>query len=110
MNDGIVDYAAMGRRISRLRQEKHWTQEMLAEKAHISLSFLGHIERGTRIASLESIVRISTALESDIGDIVDGKQMDEQEHDVRNRRIVIRYVGAWLHSLSEEDGAAETLF
>lgn len=110
MDDGIVDYAAMGRRISRLRREKHWTQEMLAEKAHISLSFLGHIERGTRIASLESIVRISSALEADIGDIVNGKRFNQQNQEVRNRRIVIRYVSAWLHSLFEEDDAPGTLF
>lgn len=38
------------------------TQAQLAEKVGISLSFLGHIERGTRIASVETLLRISIAL------------------------------------------------
>ena len=38
------------------------TQEQLAEQAGISLSFLGHIERGTRKASLDTLVGIANAL------------------------------------------------
>lgn len=38
------------------------TQSTLAERADISLSFLGHIERGSRKASLETIVSLCNAL------------------------------------------------
>ena len=38
------------------------TQKTLAEKAGISLPFYGHIERGTRKASLETIIGIANAL------------------------------------------------
>lgn len=56
-------YQFMGKRIRQQRQLKHMTQEYLAEKAGISLSFLGHIERGTRKASLDTVVRICNALQ-----------------------------------------------
>jgi transcriptional regulator with XRE-family HTH domain len=55
-------YQFMGKRIRQQRQLKHMTQEYLAEQAGISLSFLGHIERGTRKASLDTVVKICNAL------------------------------------------------
>lgn len=38
------------------------TQGELAEKSEISLSFLGHIERGTRILSVETLIHICDSL------------------------------------------------
>lgn len=61
-----MDYKSLGHRIRKCRIEKHLTQEKLAEMAGISLSFLGHIERGTRKASLETIVSLSNSLEISI--------------------------------------------
>lgn len=56
-------YSAIGRRIRALRQEKNLTQEQLAERAEISLSFLGHIERGTRKLSVETLYKLVDALD-----------------------------------------------
>lgn len=55
-------YDKLGVRIRQQRVLAKMTQERLAEKAGISLSFLGHIERGSRKASLETIVNICNAL------------------------------------------------
>lgn len=60
-----MNYKTMGLRIRMLRKELNMTQEQLAEQAAVSASFLGHIERGTRIASLETLVAICTALNTD---------------------------------------------
>lgn len=57
-----MNYKALGQRIRKQRKAIRWTQEVLAEKAGISLSFLGHIERGSRKASLETLVALSNAL------------------------------------------------
>lgn len=51
-----------GKRIRTRRLQLGLTQEQLAEKADISISFLGHIERGTRVASLMTMTRICMAL------------------------------------------------
>ena len=54
----------LGKNICDLRREKGITQEELAEKAGISTSFLGHIERGSRIASLETLVALCNILKT----------------------------------------------
>ena len=57
-----MDYTMLGRRIRRYRIEKHLTQEQLAEVADVSASFLGHIERGTRVTSLATLMKLCAAL------------------------------------------------
>lgn len=57
-----MNYIDLGRRVRQLRKDMHITQEELAERVDISASFLGHIERGTRIASLETLVKLCRAL------------------------------------------------
>ena len=55
-------YEDFGRRVRQQRIALQMTQEKLSERAGISLSFLGHIERGTRVASLETLVAICNTL------------------------------------------------
>ena len=68
----LVDYQKVGQRIQKLRKEKGLSQEQLSEQIGISLSFLGHIERGTRVASVETLARICKALDADMHYIVFG--------------------------------------
>ena len=56
-----LDYGRVGMRIRQVRKVKGWSQDELARKCGISMSFLGHIERGTRIMSLETFVKIGRA-------------------------------------------------
>ncbi len=58
-----MDYKDLGNRVRTARRNKAWTQEELAERVGISASFLGHIERGTRVASLETFVSLCNVLE-----------------------------------------------
>ena len=60
-----MDYVDLGLRIKLLRRQLHLTQAELAEKANISPSFLGHIERGTRAISLETLLQLCYALKTD---------------------------------------------
>lgn len=65
-----MDYIALGQRIRVFRRQQCLSQEELAERAEISASFLGHIERGSRIASLETLVRLCTALDVTPNDLL----------------------------------------
>lgn len=67
-----MDYSSLGARIRRERILRGWTQEQLAEKANISLSFLGHIERGTRKASLETLVALANILDASVDELLTG--------------------------------------
>ena len=58
-----MDYAAMGNHIRTQRRKQKITQEELASRVGISASFMGHIERGTRIASIETLVAICNTLD-----------------------------------------------
>ena len=54
-----MDYAALGKRVRTRRKMMGLTQEALAEKLGISCSFVGHIERGSRKMSMETLINIS---------------------------------------------------
>ena len=58
----MIDYAAIGQRVRALRRAAELTQEELAKQAGISASFLGHIERGSRILSVETLMALCVAL------------------------------------------------
>lgn len=60
----VIDYLALGRTVRDLRKRRGLSQEVLAERCGISLSFLGHIERGTRKMSLETLVALADALDA----------------------------------------------
>ena len=53
----------IGKRIRDCRKLRRMTQAALAEEAGISLSFLGHIERGTRKLSVETLYALCKALD-----------------------------------------------
>ena len=67
-----LDYGKMGTRIRQVRKLKGWSQDELAKKCGISMSFLGHIERGTRIMSLETFVNICGALDAGADELLWG--------------------------------------
>ena len=56
------DYVSLGNRIRNARKQRHMTQEQLGEACDLSTAHIGHIERGTRSLSIESLVMISRVL------------------------------------------------
>lgn len=60
-----LNYEKMGMRIRQVRKAKGWSQEELAARCGISMAFLGHIERGTRSMSLETLVSLCRELGTD---------------------------------------------
>lgn len=61
-----IDYIALGERIRKTRKAKGITQEKLGEICSLSSAHIGHIERGTRIPSLDTLYRISVELKVSI--------------------------------------------
>ncbi len=58
-----VDYYALGARIRSAREKKFLTQEQLGELCSLSTAHIGHIERGTRTPSVDTLCAISSALD-----------------------------------------------
>jgi XRE family transcriptional regulator, regulator of sulfur utilization len=67
--------AAFGSTVRRLRAPMGISQEALAMLADIDRAYMGGIERGTHVPSLDLVVRISTALGIPPEDVV-GATMD----------------------------------
>lgn len=57
-----IDYISIGNRVRTARKNLNLSQEELAELCDLSVSFMGHIERGTRKMSLETLIALCEAL------------------------------------------------
>lgn len=60
-----LDYSKMGARICQIRKLRGLSQIELAKKCGISLSFMGHIERGTKKMSMDTFATLCRELETD---------------------------------------------
>lgn len=65
-----IDYTAIGLRIRKLRRQKLWTQENLAEKAEITPDYLCRIELGKKHPSLKTLLLIANALDTTVDDLL----------------------------------------
>ena len=68
-----IDFKELGKRIRAERRKQDLTQEKLAEMANISDSFMGHIERGGRTLSIETLAKLANALNLSIVYIICGE-------------------------------------
>ena len=70
----MINWVAVGTRIQTKRLEKKMTQQHLAELTDYSEVYIGYIEQGKRKLSIESMIRISDALECSIEDLLNYKR------------------------------------
>lgn len=52
----------LGRVVRKRREDAGWSQIRLAEKADLNFNYVGSIERGEKLASVVTVVRIARAL------------------------------------------------
>jgi len=67
-----MDYVKFGQQIRQARRNAHITQAELAKKLGVSLSFVGHIERGTRATSLDTLVALCNELKISPHSLLEG--------------------------------------
>ena len=60
----ILERAALGKRIRESRVSKRYTQQYLADRAGIGVVYLSEIERGTKMPSLNVLIKLIEALEA----------------------------------------------
>ena len=74
----------IGKRIQQLRKQARYTQEAFAEKAGLSLSYIAMIEIGKKTPTIETLNRISQALDCDLADFFSVKSL---RHKSDNKNI-----------------------
>ena len=57
-------YESIGKNIRKYRQQKKLRQEDLAERTGLSTTYIGMVERGEKIPSLETFISILNTLEA----------------------------------------------
>ena len=64
------DGEVFGAVIRRLRSERGLTQEVLAERTDLSVSYIGFIERGENVPTLTIVLNLAEALSVDAAELV----------------------------------------
>ena len=107
-----LDYIAIGDRIRKYREQSRMTQEQLSESCSLSTGYIGHLERGTRSPSLETLVKISQILRVSLDDLVFGKTeinnnmikilaLTLEEKDPEKVKVFLKTVCALANKLDE---------
>jgi transcriptional regulator with XRE-family HTH domain len=60
----------VGQRIRDLRQEREWSQQLLADHAQIERAHLSRLEDGKREAGLRVLEKIAIALDVDVAELL----------------------------------------
>ncbi|WP_242359706.1 helix-turn-helix domain-containing protein [Lactococcus petauri] len=68
-------------RVSKLRKEKGWTQEILAEKSYVTVRTIQRLEAGEDV-SLDTLTSISNALSVRISDLFESIDKEERETEI----------------------------
>ena len=76
MNE-YINYPEIGARIRRQREHIGMTQERLGEAFELSASFVGHIERGSRKLSVESLYKMASVLDVSVDYLLSDRMLQE---------------------------------
>ena len=75
----IVDYSVIGKRIQRIRKQKHLSRLQLSAMAGISPGHLGHIETGSKSPSVEILINIAFSLEVSVDELLADLDLPKRE-------------------------------
>jgi len=81
-------YKSLGSRVRAERKKLGLTQEELAEKVDLTGNFLGHIERGTKKASLDTMKKLADALEIPMENLFAEVKYIPKKEDLLLKKIV----------------------
>lgn len=110
-----IDYSAVGKRISLIRKNRGMTQEQLAKKAELSNIYISHIENSRSIPSLETLMKLCSALDITPDEVLLGTKQDMENYlqsDIqkklilctpKERRMVSRFIDLLLEEREEKN-------
>lgn len=84
-----INYALIGKRIRETRKQRGLSAEELAEIADLSTVYISYIENAKRKPSLESLIKISNALEITIDEL--NYSMETCYTILRNIKLILIY-------------------
>ena len=105
LGEGIqLDYEALGQRIRQQRKLMNMTQEELASVSDVSTSYIGHIERGIKHCSLETLICICNSLQIPPNSLLQDSLSESLIHaDVELSPLSRELLNAFVDVLKEHD-------
>ncbi|MCM1009342.1 MAG: helix-turn-helix domain-containing protein [Fusobacterium sp.] len=88
----MIDKVAIGKIISKLRNDKNLTQDELAEKIEISKNYLSKVERGLSRLNVEAFLKMSEVLSFTIEDF--GVNIKPRYQDLKKEELLKRVLSA----------------
>jgi transcriptional regulator with XRE-family HTH domain len=64
--------AAFGRNVARIRAERGFSQDKLAEKAELDRTYLSGIERGVRNPGIKAVLKLARGLRAELSELCKG--------------------------------------
>nr|DAW23802.1 MAG TPA: helix-turn-helix domain protein [Caudoviricetes sp.] len=89
----------VGKRIRHFRNLRNWSQLKLATEAGINTAFLGHLERGLKQPTIQTLEKITNALEITLPEFFEYKS----NVTVINNKKAVQKVELALRNLPEKD-------
>ena len=68
----VIDYKIIGERIKMVRKDNNMTQEVLAEKADVTVGYISQIKRGICKVNLDTLAIIANILNCEVSFLIDG--------------------------------------
>jgi len=98
-----VNYEGLGLRVKQHRKDKGWTQQEAAKIMGISPAFLGHIERGTRRASIDTLVVIANAFGCSTDELLRDSLKYSRPKAINADKTLIRDAARAIYNYLEEE-------
>ncbi|MCL2080851.1 MAG: helix-turn-helix domain-containing protein [Oscillospiraceae bacterium] len=94
-----IDFIAIGQKLKKERRNIGWTQEKVAEAIGVTTAFVGHIERGEKSMSLDTLINLCNFYRITIDYVLSDTLPTEDNN-------TIKVIAAMLRDKSEEQQAA----
>lgn len=79
---------SFGTGVRRLREERQWSQEQLAEFADLNRSYVGEIERGRVVASILTVEKLARAFQLSNARLLDHCEAISRQQMVKDIHLV----------------------
>lgn len=83
MDSSCKHYWEIGNNVRLLRQAKGYTQEILAERANLSLKGIQKVEAGYSGMRVDTLIKLAEALEVSLDTLVDVQEEDETRKELK---------------------------
>ena len=103
---------SVGSRITKLRKNRGYTREVLAERANISVQFLSDIEKDKKSMTINTLRKLSKALFVITDYIVNGDEEPDESDELKamlnamsieNKKFAIKLLEVFIESTERKD-------